>query len=122
MLADDEVHAVHNCTPNYLHKEIHEKTIKAGKPIFSEKPLCKTAKESEGLLRLLEEYPETVAGVDFVYRMNPLVLDMREKILAGTLEKLVNQGLFMALISRTGCCMRRIITGEWIPGLAAREQ
>ena len=87
MLADDEVQVVHNCTPNYLHKEINEKAIKAGKHIFAEKPLCKNSKESEELLRLLQVNPKIVAGVDFVYRMNPLVLAMREKILAGDIGK-----------------------------------
>ena len=48
MLSDSEVQVVHNCTPNYLHKEINEKVIKAGKHIFSEKPLCKTSNESAG--------------------------------------------------------------------------
>ncbi len=87
MLADEEVQVVHNCTPNHLHREINEKVIKAGKHIFSEKPLCKSSKESEGLLELLAENPKIVAGVDFVYRMNPLVLEMREKVRSGEIGK-----------------------------------
>lgn len=87
MLADDEIQVVHNCTPNYLHKEINEKVIKAGKHIFSEKPLCKNSKESEELIKLLQKNPKIVAGVDFVYRMNPLVLEMREKVRSGEIGK-----------------------------------
>jgi predicted dehydrogenase len=87
MLEDAEIQVVHNCTPNYLHKEINEKVIKAGKHIFSEKPICKTSVESGELLELVKQNPQIVAGVNFVYRMNPLVLDMREKIKSGAIGK-----------------------------------
>lgn len=83
LLADDQIQVVHNCTPNYLHKEINEKVIRAGKHLFSEKPLCKTSEEAAQLIELLKAHPDIVTGVDFVYRMNPLILEMREKIRAG---------------------------------------
>jgi predicted dehydrogenase len=87
MLQDDEIRVIHNCTPNYLHKEINEKVIKAGRHIFSEKPLCKTSSESEELLKLLRANPGIVAGVDFVYRMNPLVLEMRDRVRKGEIGR-----------------------------------
>jgi len=83
MIADPEIQVIHNCTPNHLHYPINEKIIRAGKHVFSEKPLGKTSKESAAMLALLEENPDVVAGVNFCYRMNPLILDARNRIADG---------------------------------------
>lgn len=83
LLADDEIAVVHNCTPNNLHLEINEKIIKAGKHIFSEKPLAKTGYESARMLELLKKNPGIVHGVNFNYRMNPLVQEMKNKVING---------------------------------------
>ncbi len=87
LLADEEITVVHNCTPNFLHKEINEKIIKAGKHIFSEKPLTRTAEESAEMLELLKQYPNTIHGVNFNYRMNPLVQEMKQKVISGEVGK-----------------------------------
>jgi len=83
MIADEEIDIIHNCTPNYLHKEINEKIIKAGKHIFSEKPLGMNSSESEEMLKLLASNKNIIHGVNFNYRMNPLVQDMKHKIKEG---------------------------------------
>ena len=83
ILSDPDIDVVHNCTPNYLHKEINEKVIKAGKHLFSEKPLARDSAESKILLDLLMDHPDVVAAVNFNYRMNPLVQDMKDKLKAG---------------------------------------
>lgn len=80
LLADPEIQVVHNCTPNNLHKEVNEMIIKAGKHIFSEKPLARSSSESASMLKLLQENPNVVHGMNFLYRMNPLVQDMKHKI------------------------------------------
>ncbi|MEN4892729.1 Gfo/Idh/MocA family oxidoreductase, partial [Erwinia billingiae] len=41
--------AVHNCTPNHLHAEINRQILRAGKHVFSEKPLCMTMEEAREL-------------------------------------------------------------------------
>ena len=87
LLADDEIDVVHNCTPNFLHTEINKKIIEAGKHVFSEKPLAMNQDESEELLELLASHPEIVHGVNFCYRMNPLALEMKEKIKSGEIGK-----------------------------------
>jgi Predicted dehydrogenases and related proteins len=46
LLGRDDVHAVHNCTPNNLHFEVNKAFIEAGKHVLSEKPLTMTSKES----------------------------------------------------------------------------
>ena len=83
LIADPEIDAVHNCTPNYLHMEVNRKIIQAGKLIFSEKPLAASSSESARMLELLREHPEIVAGVNFCYRMYPLIQDARARIAAG---------------------------------------
>lgn len=87
LLADDDIDVVHNCTPNFLHTEINKKIIKAGKHVFSEKPLAMTHEESEELLKRLAERPSIVDGVNFCYRMNPLALDMKAKVKNGEIGK-----------------------------------
>lgn len=83
LLADNEINVIHNCTPNNMHTEINERIIKAGKHVFSEKPLAIASSESEHLLKLVEKYPKTVHGVNFNYRMNPLVQEMKNRIKKG---------------------------------------
>lgn len=80
LLADPEIQVVHNCTPNNLHMEVNEKIIKAGKHVFSEKPLARSSKESASMLELLNRNKNIVNGVNFIYRMNPLVQEMKYKI------------------------------------------
>lgn len=83
LLEDEEIDVVHNCTPNNLHLEINEKIIKAGKHVFSEKPLAKTCEESSKMVELLKNNKKIVGGVNFNYRMNPLVQEMKCKMKNG---------------------------------------
>ncbi len=83
LLNDPEIDAVHNCTPNFLHLDINKEIIKSGKHLLSEKPLCMNYKEAEELVELKKKYPESVAAVNFNYRMNPMVQEMRSRISEG---------------------------------------
>ena len=87
ILEDNEIDVVHNCTPNYLYTQINKKAILAGKHIFSEKPLCINSQEGIEILELLKQNPQIVSGVNFCYRMNPLVIDMKAKIKSGEIGK-----------------------------------
>lgn len=83
MLRDGEIDSIHNCTPNFLHAEINRQIIEAGKHLLSEKPLCKTYEEAVSLVELSKKHPEVVVGVNFNYRMNPLVQEMKCRIERG---------------------------------------
>lgn len=83
LIADPEIQVIHNCTPNHMHLSVNEKIIEAGKHVLSEKPLARTTAESAQMLDLIRQYPDTVAGVNFNYRMNPMVQDMKNKVAAG---------------------------------------
>lgn len=87
MLADPNIDVIHDCTPNHMHLELNKKIIRAGKHIFSEKPVAASAEESAELLEVLKEYPDTVAGVNHNYRMNVMVQDMKHKVQKGEIGK-----------------------------------
>lgn len=83
LLADPDIDAVHNCTPNFLHLAINKEIIKSGKHLLSEKPLCTTYEEAYELVELKKQYPNSVAAVNFNYRLNPMVQEMRSRIADG---------------------------------------
>ncbi|MBQ9921144.1 MAG: Gfo/Idh/MocA family oxidoreductase [Clostridia bacterium] len=85
ILADENIDVIHNCTPNFLHREINEKILKSGKHLFSEKPLTATYKEACELIEIKKEHPELEACVNFNYRLNPMVQEIRSRIKHGEL-------------------------------------
>ncbi|HBP38300.1 MAG TPA: dehydrogenase [Clostridiales bacterium] len=87
LLADPEIQVIHNCTPNFLHAKINEQVIQSGKHLLSEKPLARDSEESASLIRSLQKHPGTVAAVNFNYRMNPLVQEIRSRISRGDIGK-----------------------------------
>jgi predicted dehydrogenase len=87
LLADREIQVVHNCTPNHLHAGINEMILLAGKHLFSEKPLARTSAEARGTIDQLRKQKGLVAGVNFNYRMNPLVQEMKHKVKGGAIGK-----------------------------------
>ncbi|WP_147197120.1 Gfo/Idh/MocA family protein [Pantoea sp. CCBC3-3-1] len=63
---------IHNCTPNHLHAEINRQILRAGKHVFSEKPLCLSMEEARELVERAEQ-AGVVHGVSFVYRQFAMV-------------------------------------------------
>ena len=80
ILADKDIDAIHNCTPNFLHREINEKIIRAGKHLLSEKPLTANYEQAKELIEIKNAYPEVEACVNFNYRLNPMVQEIKERI------------------------------------------
>ncbi len=69
LLARDDVQIVVNLTPPGAHAELGERVLRAGKHLYTEKPLCSTAAEARHLLALADEHslsvacaPDTVLG------------------------------------------------------------
>ncbi|HPW87214.1 MAG TPA: Gfo/Idh/MocA family oxidoreductase, partial [Chitinophagales bacterium] len=83
MIANPEIDVIHNCTPNFLHSVINEKIIRAGKHLLTEKPLCCTSAEADSLISLAKRYPDTVICVNYHYRMNPMVQEMKWRVARG---------------------------------------
>ena len=82
LIADPDVHVVHNTTPNYLHVPVIMAALARRKHVISDKPLAMTARESRRLLEAALN-AGVVHAVTFNYRGNPLVQQAREMIAAG---------------------------------------
>lgn len=87
LLAHPNLQVVHNCTPNHLHAQINRQILRAGKHVFSEKPLCMTAEEARELVALAEE-AGVVHGVSFVYRQFAMVRQAASMMRAGSIGRL----------------------------------
>jgi predicted dehydrogenase len=84
LIADPEVHVVHNTTPNYLHVPVILAALGKGKHVVSDKPLAMTGADARRL-RDAANQAGVVHAVTFNYRGNPLVQQAREMIAAGEL-------------------------------------
>lgn len=87
LLAHPDLHVVHNCTPNHLHAQINRQILRAGKHVFSEKPLCMTPEEAHELVELAER-AGVVHGVSFVYRQFAMVRQAQSMMREGSLGRL----------------------------------
>ncbi len=56
-LLDEQIDSIHICTPHYLHFEMIEKSLQAGKMVVTEKPVTMTREEFANLLANYEEKP-----------------------------------------------------------------
>ena len=82
LVRNPDIQVIHNCTPNYLHYEINKAVLEAGKPLVAEKPVGMNSHESAELLRLANRngVPNEVC---FVYRMYPVIQQMKAMVEAG---------------------------------------
>ena len=87
MLADDAVQVFDNGGPNDAHAEPSIAAAEAGKHVFCEKPLARTAEEAKGMLDAV-----TKAGVKhmvaFNYRFVPAIVQARKLIESGVLGRI----------------------------------
>jgi predicted dehydrogenase len=84
LVADPDVHVVHNTTPNHLHVPVVLAALARRKHVISDKPLATTADEARRLLEAAND-AGVVHAVTFNYRGNPLVQQAREMIARGDL-------------------------------------
>ena len=57
LCADEEVDAYLIATPNFTHSAVFERLIKAGKPIFLEKPMATTLLDAQRMVTLAKAHP-----------------------------------------------------------------
>ncbi|WP_240730922.1 Gfo/Idh/MocA family protein [Deinococcus sp. S9] len=84
---DPAVTVVHDCAPSDIHIELNLTALKAGKHVFSEKPLGVTAQETRRQLDFARASGLRHA-VHFTYRNYPMVRELRERVRAGELGEL----------------------------------
>jgi predicted dehydrogenase len=76
MLKMDDIHAVHVCTPNFLHYSQSKAALLAGKHVICEKPLATKINEAEELVKIAAE-TGLVNAVHFNLRYYPMVRQMK---------------------------------------------
>jgi predicted dehydrogenase len=82
LLADNDLDAVHICTPNVLHAEATRAALDADKHVLSEKPLAMDAAQARSLASHAGS-ASVVTGVCFNYPHFPLVQHLRAAVRGG---------------------------------------
>jgi predicted dehydrogenase len=82
LIADPDIHVIHNTTPNYLHLPVTMAILKAGKHVISDKPLAMNAEEGRRMRDAAVE-AKVAHIVTFNYRGNPLVQQARGMVAKG---------------------------------------
>ena len=86
-VADERIDAVYICTPHHLHLQHARMAAAAGKHILLEKPLARTAAESQAIVDATSQAGVTLMVAEN-YRFMPPVLAAREMIERGDLGEL----------------------------------
>ena len=86
-VADERVDAVYICTPHHLHLEHARMAAVAGKHILMEKPLARTAEESQAIIDFAADAGVTLMVAEN-YRFMPPVLAAKEMVDRGDLGTL----------------------------------
>ncbi|EON77918.1 Myo-inositol 2-dehydrogenase [Lunatimonas lonarensis] len=87
MLKDQEIKAVHICTPNFLHYAQSKAVLEAGKHVICEKPLATKIEEAEELVALAKK-SGLVNAVHFNLRYYPMVRQMKTMRESGELGEI----------------------------------
>ncbi len=88
LLEQEDFDILHNCTPNHLHFEINAAALRAGRHIFSEKPLAVNTTQSKELVALAKKHGK-VNAVGYNYRYNSLVREIHHRIAGGIYGKVL---------------------------------
>ena len=96
VLANPEVDVVSICAPNFLHAEIAIAAAKAGKAFWVEKPVGRSAEETEAV-QAAAQAAGVVSSIGFNYRHAPAVEHIKQLIADGSLGRITNiRGSFFA--------------------------
>ena len=102
----DDIDAVIVCTPPNLHAEISITAMRAGKHVLCEKPLSRTLKEAEDMVRTAKETGK-ILKCGFNHRHHPAIFIAKQMVDKGSLGK----PLFARC--RYGNCGRPEYEKEW---------
>lgn len=82
VIADPEIDIISVCLPNFLHTEVTEAALAAGKNVLCEKPLALSA-DAARAVRVVAKAASSVSGTVFNYRRIPAIAELRARIAAG---------------------------------------
>lgn len=85
-LADKDIHAVIIATPTDSHAELIEKSARAGKAIFCEKPLALNRERAEACVKVIEE-TGVLCAMGFQRRYDPHFAKLKAQLDAGKIGK-----------------------------------
>ncbi|MDR1688775.1 MAG: Gfo/Idh/MocA family oxidoreductase [Clostridiales bacterium] len=88
MLDFENLDIVHNCTPSGMHYPVNLDVLNRKIPLYCEKPLTLTAQESQKLCEIADMAGVKTA-VNFNYRNNVMVHEMRERVKSGIIGKVL---------------------------------
>ncbi|WP_322823331.1 Gfo/Idh/MocA family oxidoreductase [Chloroflexus sp.] len=83
VLERQDVQLVSIVTPPYLHREMAEAALAAGKHVLCEKPTALNAAEAESMLAAAQRYRDRLALIDHELRFLPAVQAARARVAAG---------------------------------------
>lgn len=89
VIAHPDVDVVSICAPNFLHREVALAALAAGKPIWIEKPMGRSATESGDIARAARD-AGVVTAVGFNYRHAPAIAMARALVRDGALGTVTN--------------------------------
>jgi UDP-N-acetyl-2-amino-2-deoxyglucuronate dehydrogenase len=87
LLRDESIQIVSLCTPDHTHSELAVRILQSGRHLLMEKPLALSLAEAESIGRALEDSGSTLA-VDYEFRLNPAIVQLRRLIEEGILGKI----------------------------------
>lgn len=87
MIQSDDVDAIFICSIGPVHKEQILAAIKAGKPVFCEKPLTPTANEAKAIIDAEVAYGKRMLQLGFMRRFDPGYNQLKATLDSGELGK-----------------------------------
>lgn len=74
LCADESLDAIFICTPNFTHREVFDRVIVSGKPIFLEKPMATTLDDAIYIANVASSYPSVIQlGMQYRYKAQYLL-------------------------------------------------
>jgi myo-inositol 2-dehydrogenase/D-chiro-inositol 1-dehydrogenase len=74
LCADESLDAIFICTPNFTHREVFDRVIVSGKPIFLEKPMATTLDDAIYIANVASSYPSIIQlGMQYRYKAQYLL-------------------------------------------------
>jgi len=87
LLSDEEVDVVDLCTPNYLHAPMAVAALEAGKHVFCERPLSRSADEAAAMVKAAKKH-ERVVMCSVQHRFRPDAQLLRKFVEKGDLGEI----------------------------------
>ena len=88
LLDRDDIHIIHVCTPNALHREQVVAAIEAGKHVYCDKPLASSYEDSRAIVESVEKTAgKLVTQVALQYRFYPCTMRAKQLVDEGYLGR-----------------------------------